>query len=235
MRIPTSAHTSLPWLIHEIAPDFVVEDVWALPAEGDADDFPALLDVFRSLEFPDSAPVPVRLLWTARDQLGRWCGLGRISARADHDGVGPLPIPGSDESSLLERLPDDLRRTAAAADTPGPPFRPLYRTGDEYAAQLSNRTVHAVLHLGWVERDSGRYRGQMAVLVKPRGRLGQAYMSVIKPFRYTIVYPALMKAIERGWRRQRRRDVGVTVAADQLTVTTIRALAREVRLSMTPR
>ena len=31
---------------------------------------------------------------------------------------------------------------------PGKPFRPLYRTGHEYAAELSNRTVHAVtVHL----------------------------------------------------------------------------------------
>jgi hypothetical protein len=35
--------------------------------------------------------------------------------------------------------------------------------------------------------------------VKPRGRFGQAYMALIKPFRYLIVYPALMRHIERAW------------------------------------
>src|SRR3712207_9124473 len=42
--------------------------------------------------------------------------------------------------------------------------------------------------------------GQMAVLVKPNGLFGKAYMAAIKPFRYLIVYPALMRMIEREWR-----------------------------------
>ena len=74
---------------------------------------------------------------------------------------------------------------------------PLYRTEDEYAAELSNRTVHAVLHLAWADQG-GRYQGQMAVYVKPRGLLGKGYMALIKPFRYLVVYPALMRQIERA-------------------------------------
>jgi len=37
----------------------------------------------------------------------------------------------------------------------------------------------------------------MAVLVKPNGLLGTAYMAAIKPFRHLIVYPAAMRQIER--------------------------------------
>lgn len=29
MRIPNSEHTRRPWRIHEVAPDFLVEDVWS--------------------------------------------------------------------------------------------------------------------------------------------------------------------------------------------------------------
>jgi hypothetical protein len=201
MRVPTSMHTSLPWRIHEIAPDFEVEDVWALPVTGTADDFPALLDVARSLEFPESAPLPVRVVWNVRDQLGRWFGLGRISAPPDAP-ADALPIPGTTETTLLDRLPDDLRDTTLASVTPGAPMRPLYQTDDEYAAELSNRTVHGVMHLGWIEQADGSYRGQMAVLVKPRGAFGEAYMKLIKPFRYALVYPALMHAVERAWQRR---------------------------------
>jgi hypothetical protein len=43
----------------------------------------------------------------------------------------------------------------------------------------------------------------MAVLVKPRGSLGAAYMALIKPFRHHIVYPALMRQLERTWRGRR--------------------------------
>ena len=39
----------------------------------------------------------------------------------------------------------------------------------------------------------------MAVLVKPNGRLGTAYMALIKPFRLPLVYPDLLRTIERGW------------------------------------
>src|SRR5512133_3195331 len=42
-------------------------------------------------------------------------------------------------------------------------FVPLYRTDDEFAAELSNRTIHAVMHLAWAEQASGDYQGQMAV------------------------------------------------------------------------
>jgi hypothetical protein len=43
-------------------------------------------------------------------------------------------------------------------------------------------------------------RGQMAVLVKPNGLLGTGYMAAIRPFRHLIVYPAMMRQIERTWR-----------------------------------
>jgi Protein of unknown function (DUF2867) len=195
MRVPNAVHAAHPLRIHEIASDFVVEDVWALPTVGGSGDFPTLLDVFANLDFPSSTSLPTRALWSIRDLLGRWFDLGRIDGTVEP--AARLPIPGTSETSLADRLPDDLRATT---DTDlGSPFTALYRTDDEYAAELSNRTVHAVLHLAWIDQGDGRYRGQLAVYVKPRGRLGQAYMAFIKPFRYLIVYPALMRHIERAW------------------------------------
>jgi hypothetical protein len=40
----------------------------------------------------------------------------------------------------------------------------------------------------------------MAVLVKPNGFFGDAYLGAIRPFRHLIVYPAMMRQIERQWR-----------------------------------
>ncbi len=200
MRLPNTAHTSLPWRIHEIAPDFELEDVWALPTPGGPDDFPRL--VRQSSGDPDFSGA-ARVLWRLRDRLGGWFGLGRISAPSDSggdDAVGKLPIPGTDETSLTDRLPDDLRNTAAEVHFDSVPFVPLYRTDIEFAAEMSNRTVHSVMHLGWVPDGTGGYRGQMAVLVKPNGLFGAVYMAAIKPFRYLIVYPALMRMIGREWR-----------------------------------
>ena len=205
MRLPNSAHESRPWRIREIAPDFILEDVWALPTPGGADDFPALLKLMASSDPASSSSLPTRVLWRIRDRLGKLFDLGGISEPAGSgsgDATGKLPIPGTSETSLAERLPDDLRGTAAGTDFGSLPFVPLYRTDDEFAAELSNRTVHAVMHLAWVEQGEGRYQGQMAVYVKPRGTFGRGYMALIKPFRHLIVYPALMRQTERAWKRR---------------------------------
>jgi uncharacterized protein DUF2867 len=145
-----------------------------------------------------SGSLPTRVLWRLRDLLGTVFRLGRTSTPAD-DEKEKLPIPGTNETSLAGRLPDDLRDTAQGMRFGSLPFVPLYRTDDEFAAEISNQTVHGVVHLGWANLGGGRYQGQMAVYVKPRGRLGQGYMALIKPFRYAIVYPALMRQIERTW------------------------------------
>ncbi|CAN5586145.1 hypothetical protein BH10ACT11_BH10ACT11_20530 [soil metagenome] len=201
MKLPNAAHESRPWRIREIVADFRLEDVWALPIEGGADDFPEALRVATSFSPADSDSVPARLLWDLRDRLGRLFDLGRVSEPVD--GGLPveekLPIPGTSETSLLGRLPEDLRGTADGVKFGSLPFEPLYRTDDEFAAEISNKTVHGVMHMAWADMGGGRYQGQMAVYVKPRGRFGGAYMNLIKPFRLLIVYPALMRQIERAW------------------------------------
>jgi Protein of unknown function (DUF2867) len=202
MRVSNAAHESRPWRIRDIAPDFTLEDVWALPVRGGAGDFQTLLQIMTSDDLMDSASLPTRILWGARDLLGSWFGLGRISTPIDSardDAAGELPIPGTNETSLTDRLPDDLRNTASGLHFDDVPFRPLYLTDDEFAAEMSNQTVHAVMHLGWADQGDGRCQGQMAVYVKPRGQFGKGYMALIKPFRYWIVYPALMRQIERAW------------------------------------
>ena len=50
MRLPTSAHASRPWRIHELTRDFRLEDVWALPTPGGRDDFGRLVDLMTSGE-----------------------------------------------------------------------------------------------------------------------------------------------------------------------------------------
>src|SRR5687767_11291649 len=198
MRLPKSAHESGPWRIHEIVPDFTLEDVWALPVHGGPDDFPKLLELGTSLDPANADSLPARALWRIRDRLGAWFDLGRISE--PDDGEQGLPIPGTEQRSLTERLPDDLRSSPWRHDFGSLPFKPLYRTDNESAAEISNKTVFGVMHLAWVDKGHGQYQGQMGVYVKPRGAFGKAYMAFIKPFRYWVVYPALMRQIERQWK-----------------------------------
>lgn len=206
-RIPNTAHESRPWRIREVVADFKLEDVWALPVQGDAEDFQALLELMAAADPADAESAPTRFLWQLRDRLGRLGNLGRVSAPADNgsDAVASrLPIPGTSETSLTGRLPADLRDTATDVDFGSLPFIPLYRTDVEFAAEISNGTMHGVMHLAWVEQGEDRYQAQMAVYVKTHGWFGEAYMALIKPFRYLIVYPALMRQTERMWNRRAR-------------------------------
>jgi hypothetical protein len=198
MKRLKAEHERRPLRIHGLVPDFTLEDVWALPVEGEAEDFEDFLRFIGSFDPSETENRPARFLWDLRDRLGAWLDLGEISSPVDQDEAG-LPIPGTDETSLRGRLPADLRETTGGFDFDSLPFVPLYRTDREAAAEIGNRTVHGVVHLAWIEKGDGRYQGQMAVYVKPRGAFGRAYMAAIKPFRYLVVYPALMREVERAW------------------------------------
>jgi hypothetical protein len=201
MRIPNAVHQSQQWRICDITLDFELEDVWALPAYGRLEDFGALVQLMTSSDPAHSTSGATRVLWLVRDRLGRWLNLGRISAPtlSSNGAATKLPIPDTTSTSLADRLPDDLRNTVDGVTFAALPFIPLYRTDTEFAAELSNETVHGVMHLAWVDQGDGRFQGQMAVYVKPRGRLGKAYMAFIRPFRLWAVYPALMRQIDRTW------------------------------------
>ena len=57
-------------------------------------------------------------------------------------------------------------------DSAGLPFTSVYLLDDEWAAEIANRTVHGVMHIGWVPDGAGGYRGQMAVLSSRTGCWG---------------------------------------------------------------
>ncbi len=190
MRLPNAVHEERPWVIAQIAPDFQLLDVWALPATGGPDEFPSLLELIASLDPAKADSHVTRALFALRYRIGGWLGWddGRERAVSDRG-----------ETTLSARLPVNLQGGASATNLSATDFSPLYRTDDEWAAEISNRTVHGVVQLAWVEEGKGMYRGRMAVYVKPRGTLGEGYMALIGPFRHHIVYPALMRQIGRAW------------------------------------
>jgi len=187
-RLPKSAHTSLPWRIHELTRDFRIEDVWALPVGGAEDDFQRLVQRVALGDPARSSSRAARILWAVRWSVGALLGWDRADM-----GIG------SRVRTLRERLPADLREAPSGPRLEGAPFSSLYLLRDEWAAEIANRTMHGVMHIGWVPDGAGAYRGQMAVLVKVNGLLGRAYMAAIRPARHLIVYPALMSQIERQW------------------------------------
>jgi hypothetical protein len=188
--VDKNEHTKRPWRIHDLAKGFQVLDVWALPTPGGADDFAQLVDLWSTFDPGRSSPV-VRALFTIRWTLGRVLGLDRADTGL-----------GARVETLRDRLPDGLRDVPTNLARDRSPFSPLYLTDDEFAMEIANQTVHGVLHVGWVPDGAGGFRGQMAVLVRPNGALGVAYMAAIAPFRHLIVYPLMMRDIGRSWRER---------------------------------
>src|SRR5436305_409752 len=85
-----------------------------------------------------------RALWAIRLRLGALFGWDDVA-----DG------PGSRAPTLRDRLPADLRDAPRGPDFGTLPFSSLYLLDDEWAAEIANRTMHGVMHLGWVPDDNG--------------------------------------------------------------------------------
>jgi hypothetical protein len=208
VKLPNSDHEAHPWVIAQVAPDFQLLDVWAPPARGRRDEFDAFLEMIVSFDPATAESAATRALFWLRLRLGAWFGWDNATKRR--------PIPGCPESTLSARLSDDLRQSAQRFPVVSGPqrhaagFSPLYRTDQEAAAEISNATVHGVLHVAWVEQGDGLYRGRIAVYVKRRGRLGKVYLTLIEPFRHLVVYPALMRQFGRAW-DARRAGPGATI------------------------
>jgi hypothetical protein len=184
IKLPDTAHTLRPWRIHELTQDFRLEDVWAMPTPGGAEEFHRLVQMAASLDPVRSPSRAVRTLFAIRLKVGDLFGWDD-------------PYPGL--PTLRDRLPEDLRDAPRGPKSDVVPTTSLYMLDDEWALEIANKTVHGVMHLGWVQDETAGYRGQMAVLVKRNGLLGTAYMAAIAPFRQLLVYPPMMREVGRAW------------------------------------
>jgi hypothetical protein len=188
MRLPDTEYSNRPWRLHDIAPDFAIEDVWALPTPGARHDFDRLIRGFTG-GGTDESGVVFRTLFAIRWWLGR-----RLHWDREDEGLDARV------RSLRDRLPADLRDGVRGPDFETVPFVAVYQTDDEYVAELANRTVHALMHIGWVADETGdTYHAIMTALVRPNGSLGKAYMTVIRPIRRGLVYPDLIRSIGKEW------------------------------------
>jgi hypothetical protein len=136
MRLPNTAHTSRPWRIHELTGDFRLEDVWALPTPGGAEDFPRLVRQIASGDPSQDSSRAVRMLFAIRWKLGQLFGWD-----------GPGAGLGARVPTLRDRLPADLRDAPSGPDFDALPFTSLYLLSDEWAAEIANETMHGVCTL----------------------------------------------------------------------------------------
>ncbi len=190
MRLDVAEHRKSPWRVHDITADFQLDELWQYPIVARADqgeDFAAFC------AFMDAQSVTPGGLAGALFRLRGW--LGKVLGW-DRD-MNCLPIPGCAETSLGDRLEPHERAAADRSDDIG--FVPVYQKDDERLVELSNGTVHAALHIGWVELADGGHAPRLAVYWKSRGWLGNFYMAAVTPFRVYVVYPAMMRFVASSW------------------------------------
>ena len=193
MKLSLQSDHHKPLKINTLAHDFELLDVWTCsPLSKQAG--PKRLDAFLQKFQQQSAavrkrPGAARLLFTLREKLGVWFGWD--------DAVNTLPIPGCTETTLRSRLTVTAQsqqrwsggKTATFGGSAQFAFQEVFRDEREAAFEISNRTVHALVHFSLLPTQANP---RMAVYVKHRGWLGRVYMALIKPFRHFVVYPALL-------------------------------------------
>src|SRR5215203_5049888 len=149
MRLPNTAHTSRPWRIHEIARDFRLEDVWALPTPGGPDDFPRLVRQVAAGDPSRSWSGAARALWALRWKVGELLGWDRPVAggparRPVRPGLRPvhLALPARRRVRRGDGQPDRPRGHAPRLG----PGRGGWLPGTDGGPAQAERTVRRRLH-----------------------------------------------------------------------------------------
>jgi hypothetical protein len=196
-EIDPAVHRARPWRVHALARDFRLLDVWRIPIDADparGERFQDFVRVFLENGVATDSRA-ANALFAIRFALGR---LLRLEPRGER-----LPIPGATETSVAERLTPADRAADQGGEivAPGAPaeVRRIYVLAEEALLEISNRTIHGLLHLGWIDGEAGRKTVELAIYVKSRGLSSDAYMALIGPFRHAIVYPPWIRRICTRW------------------------------------
>ena len=196
MRIDPGEFRARPLRVHALLHDVPLEDAWAVPLSGGGagrtiQDLRAVMVAGRA-----AAPGVVQGLFRLRGRMGALFGWDR-----QH--------PAWTAESYADRLsPSDRAQSLAAPGTPDGNFRLLYRFEDEQLSELRNATVHAFVSLS-IRPTPGGYLAYVGVFVLPVHRLTRLYMGTIAPFRRLVVYPAVIRNVQRAWTERYGGESGV--------------------------
>ena len=187
MRVVPAELRKLDLEVHGFLADVPLEDVSAvdLAGGGAGRGVADLRALFATLDLR-AASRATRLLFGLRMSLGRVFGWDRAQAE--------LPA----ESYIHRLTPAQRARSTVVPGTPNGRFRVVYEFENEALSEIINATVHAFLCSALVPSAIG-YRLYWAVYVKPVSRFTSLYMGAIEPFRRFVVYPSILRRIERAW------------------------------------
>jgi hypothetical protein len=186
MRLDPDEFRARPLRVHALLHDIPLEDAWAFPLSGGGagrtiQDVRAVMLAGR-----ETAPTLVRGLFRLRRRIGALFGWDDQR-------------PAWNAESYADRLsPEDRVRSLVAPGTQDGSFRLLYRFEDEQLSELRNVTVQAFASLS-IRQTSGGYLAYLGVFVRPVHRFTRLYMAAIVPFRRLVVYPAIIRIVQRAW------------------------------------
>ena len=198
--IDKEIHFARLWKVNEIANDFILWDVWEIPIVANnskTENFQSFYGVaFEAFKKMQTKTTLVSILFTLRFWISKIFPFDK--------NINTLPIPGCQDTTIKTRLNGhDLEKSkvgkAIKVNDTDLEFCPVYLFEDESLHELSNDTVHGLIHIGWIKKNDNYYTATLAIYVIPRGIYGKVYLKLIEPFRRYIVYPGMMNAIKEQW------------------------------------
>jgi Protein of unknown function (DUF2867) len=189
MRASPVEYRGLHLRAHELLHDVPLEDVWAIPLQGGGPGRTIReLSVIVSAALV-AAPAVVKSLFRLRFRIGALFKWDR-------------PRPAWNTESYVHRLTAaDRARSTVEPGTLDGRFSVLYRFESEQLSELRNSTVHGFVSLSMRPTADG-YLAYLAIFVKPVHRFTRLYMTAIAPFRRLVVYPVIIRAVQREWARR---------------------------------
>lgn len=173
--------------VHSFLADVPLHDVWVFQLRGGADGLALreARDILAAQSQLD-ANTAVAFLVALRMLLGDLFGW---------DDEKYFDRSASYTSRLTEA---DLSRTLEAPGAGEGLFKTVYSFENEALAEMMNRTAHAFICVA-IEPARNGYTMYWAIYVRETGAFTSIYMSSIDFFRRYIVYPAIVRDVERAW------------------------------------
>jgi hypothetical protein len=187
MRITPGEFRSRPLRVHAFLQDVPLQDVWAIQLRGGGAGrtIHDLRPLFTPAGLQAVHPV-VQGLFRLRAGLGTLLGWDQQR-------------PTWSAESYIHRLtPTDRAQSVVSPGTQEGLFSILYVFEHEQLSELRNATVHAFSSLSMAQVQGG-YLAYWAIYVRPVSRFTALYMTAIAPFRRFLVYPALIRQVQRTW------------------------------------
>ncbi|MDA2933944.1 DUF2867 domain-containing protein [Acidobacteria bacterium AH-259-D05] len=188
MRITADEFLRKNLRVHTFLADVTLHDVWILKLRGGGEGRTVrdLLSLFASSNLQETNLI-VRSLFALRSGMGRMFGWDNEKYY-----VSSLSYAGR-----LTEIDRERSLGGPGSSTIGP-FRLVYEFDNEALGEVINGTVHAFLLMA-MEPEAHGYTVYWAIYVKKVNPLTPLYMALIDPFRRYLVYPAIIRKMEKAW------------------------------------